>query len=500
MPDAADRPNVLWICTDQHRFDALGCTGPPVLETPTIDSLADEGVRFEHAYAQSPVCTPSRASFLTGRYPRTTRCRQNGQNLPRDERLVTRLLADTGYECGLSGKLHVSSIDTSVASTAEREPARRVEDGYGTYRWAGTPERGEHHEWLASRDASTEKTPVEGSKYVVRGLAPEDHHTTWCADRAVEFVETRGETPWSFSLNFFDPHQPFDPPAAYLDRYLDRLDEVPAPDYEPGELDEKPLFQEMQRRGDTGYDATAMDAREHRLIRAAYYAMVELVDDAVGRVVDALERTGQREDTLVVFTADHGELLGDHGIYRKGPQFYDPAIRVPLIVAGPGVAPGGRVSEAFVELVDLAPTLLEAVGEDPHPGMQGRSFWPLLRGETDEHRRDVYCEFYNAQPYEADWTAPDEVDEEALFSRARDPAGVASRTANATMLRTADYKLVALHGLPGGELYDLRADPTETTNRWDDPAYESVKARLLARLTDRMAWTVDPLPERTGGY
>jgi arylsulfatase A-like enzyme len=176
--------------------------------------------------------------------------------------------------------------------------------------------------------------------------------------------------------------------------------------------------------------------------------------------------------------SDHGEMLGDHGIYLKGPYFYEPAIRVPLIIAQPGVIAGGRRSSALVELMDIAPTLLEAVGLERARGMQAQSFWRLLTGEADlrQHRDDVYCEYYNAMP-----------------ARQSPPA-------YATMVRTRRHKLVAAHGMDEGELYDLEEDPNETRNRWNDTDFLSVKLDMLKRLCDRMAWTMDPLPERQGPY
>jgi arylsulfatase len=217
-----------------------------------------------------------------------------------------------------------------------------------------------------------------------------------------------------------------------------------------------------------------MSPEDHRLIRAAYWAMVDLIDAQVGRILECLEETGQAESTVVLFMSDHGELLGDHGIYLKGPHFYEEAVRVPLIIAGAGVIPGSRRSEAWVELVDLAPTLLEAAGLPRHPGMQGRSLWPMLqsRADIDHHREDVSTEYHNAGfPHHG--------------------TGV-----YATMLRTDRYKMVRVHGSEPGELYDLQADPGEITNRWADPEYQSVRCDLLQRLCDRMAWTVDPLPSR----
>jgi arylsulfatase A-like enzyme len=215
--------------------------------------------------------------------------------------------------------------------------------------------------------------------------------------KAIDFLEDRASTqePWLFSLNVFDPHHPFDPPEEYLRPYLEKLDQIPLPNYVPGELEDKPVFQRIDHGGAYGgqkdlYPFNRMNERDHRLIRAAYWAMCDLIDVQIGRVLDALERSGQRDNTLVIFMSDHGEMLGDHGIYLKGPFFYEPAVRVPLIVSWPGVVKAGVRSDALVELVDLAPTLLEACHLKSHPGMQARSLWPLLTGETsaDYHRDD----------------------------------------------------------------------------------------------------------------
>jgi choline-sulfatase len=484
MPPS-DPPNVLWVTTDQQRYDALGCYGAGHAETPAIDDLAERGTRFERAYCQSPVCTPSRASFLTGRYPRTCGVRQNGQPIPDEEVLVTRLLAAAGYDCGLAGKLHLSPADrASLESKAGSEPYRRPEDGYVEFHWSHSPSdptpANQYRQWLRRRDVAYDPEPV-GEGYVREGPPAEHHQTTWCAERAIDFLTARaGDTdPWLFSLNLFDPHPAFEAPREYLDRYRDRLDDLPAPNYEPGELDAKPVFQREKHRGANNRPGTCvfaeMDAEDHLLVRAAYWAMCDLIDDQVARVLAALEETGQREDTLVIYTADHGEMLGDHGIYYKGPYFYEPAVRVPLIVDGPGVA--ARTESGLVELLDLAPTLCAAAGIEPHPGMQGQSLWPALAGSDRSATRDsVYCEFYNASTQHTD------------------------PPAYATMLRTDRYKLVRVHGREEGELYDLETDPDETENLWEDPDRESVRSDLTARLADRMAFAADPLPERRGRW
>ncbi len=478
------RPNILWICTDQQRWDTLVCYHNPFVHTPNIDRLAEEGVLFEHCYSQSPVCTPSRVSFLTGRYPRTARGRQNGQSIPATEVLVTKLLADAQTTAGLAGKLHISACHPKVAPATER----RVNDGYAEFHWSHhvSPDwpTNEYFHWLRQHDVRYERKPFQGSRYVETSVPASFHQTTWCAEKAINLIEAAagGQHPWLFSVNFYDPHHPFDPPAEYLARYLERLDELPLPHYSQGELVTKPVFQLIDHRAayntPGNYPYVEMTDHDHRLLRAAYWAMVDLIDEQVGRMLAALERTGQREDTLVIFMSDHGEMLGDHGIYLKGPYCYDQAIRVPLIMSWPGVIQAGQRSQALVELIDLAPTLLDASALPRHAGMQGRSLWPLLTGQAplEQHRSDVYCEYYNAMPWH----------------KAPKP--------HATMVRTAHHKLTLFHGLDMGELYDLELDPTETINLWHDASYQSAKLSLLQRLSDRMAWTVDPLPEREAAW
>jgi arylsulfatase A-like enzyme len=474
-----DRPNVLWVCTDQQRWDTLGCYGNDLVETPRLDALADRGVQFERAYCQSTVCTPSRASMLTGRYPRTTGCRANGRPMPEDERLVTHDLADAGYHCGLAGKLHLSPYRPYAdESPTIREPIRRLDDGYAEFHWSSSPtndgQRNEYKQWLRERGVEyrRERLDVEHASI---GMPAEHHQTTWCAEKAINCIEAHesADDPWLFSVNMFDPHPAFRAPEGYLDRYMDRLDEVPPPNYEPGELDDKPAAQHEQHTdGNPAY--TDLDDRGHRVMRATYYAMVDLIDEQVGRLLDALDRTGQRDETLVVFTSDHGELCGDHGMYTKGPFFYEPSVRVPLLVDGPGVA-SGRTVDDLVGLIDLAPTLLDTAGLDRPPGMQGRSLWPALDPDgADPIGRDaIYCEGY---------------------------ACAHVHDVNSTMVRTDRYKLVRHHDPGDGELYDLHEDPDETHNRWDDPEYAGAKRELLVALSDRMAATVDPLPERAGPW
>jgi len=485
------KPNILWICTDSQRWDTLGCYGNGLVRSPRIDALAEEGTLFERAFAQNPLCVPSRGCFLTGRYPIANKLRQNGQDIPTSERIVPRLLADEGYVCGLVGKLHLSACDHRIARYG-RDPKgwgrldrsktfsgveRRIDDGYAEFHWDHGPGHRDpsssYTRWLQGLGRSYAPEPFEDDPIVLRGVPEDEHPTTWAAETACQFMEAYRDRPepWLLSVNLFDPHFNFDPPEAYLEPYLERLDEIPLP-VEDAEGEKPPYYRQFAAQGKGKGQAEA--PRIHRRRKAAYWAMCDLIDVGVGKMLDALEATGQREDTLVIFTSDHGEMLGDHGIYKKGPFLADPAIRVPLVMRWPGRIPAGRRLESLVELGDLAPTLMEAAGQPVPRRMQCRSFWPLASSAEapDRHREDVYCEYLNSNPNQPPQYC--------------------------TMVRTGDWKLVAFHGQEVGELYDLRADPQERRNLWADPAAASTKTALLKRLADRLAFTADPLPERIG--
>ena len=467
-------PNILWICTDQQRFDTIASLGNPHIRTPHLDRLAAEGAAFTHAFAQNPVCTPSRACFLTGRYPRTTRARQNGQDIPPDEVLFPRMAAGLGYDCGLSGKLHLSAANGRTEA--------RIDDGYRVFHWSHHPAPdwpdNAYAQWLEAKGTSWQQLyPGAQGRPAYAGVPAEHHQTTWCAEKAIEFIDEPRDGPWLFSLNCFDPHHPFDPPQEYFDRYDPAA--LPSPKYRPGELDDKPAYQQIDHGGAYGGVGIAYDkltTRQHGEIKAAYYAMIELIDDQVGRLLDHLERTGQRRNTIVIFMSDHGEMLGDHGIYLKGPHMYDCAVRVPLIVSWPGHIQQGLRSDALVELTDIVPTLLDLLGQPIPPRVQGRSFAPILTGHADphHHRDDVYAEYYNAMPF-------------------HEHLGIRPFV---TMLRTRTHKLVAAHDQGTGELYDLAADPGEHVNLWHRADHADTKCRLLSRLLARTAFTADPVPPR----
>ncbi|MDA0336347.1 MAG: sulfatase-like hydrolase/transferase [bacterium] len=480
-----NRPNMLWICTDQQRFDTIGALGNPHVITPNIDRLVAEGVAFTHAYCQSPICTPSRASFLTGQYASTVHVGGNGNaSFPSQPPLVTKLLADAGYDCGLIGKLHLSS--------AYRRIEERTDDGYGYWQYSHAPRDDwpvghDYADWVRARGAhlgTLTKDP--------QGVPAEYHQTTWCAEKAIEFMTQERRGPWLASVNIYDPHPPFNPPQSYRDLFdpaampgahfrasdLQQQERLAAIDFQsqvrhPGTLDiNSPAV--PRTPGPGGGDQPALGGNDHRTLQAAYYAMIKLIDDQVGRMIEALKVSGQRDNTVIIFMSDHGEMLGDHGLIQKGCRFYEGLVRVPLILSWPGhFAPGLR-SDALVELLDVMPTLMELAGEPVSSRVQGRSLLPMLKGTVDaaHHRDAVRCEYYDA------------LDE---------PDG-----SFATMYRDQRYKLTVYHGHDLGELYDLQVDPVEFDNLWDDVDHQELKMQLLQKSFDASMLAMDRGSERIG--
>ena len=473
------RPNILWICTDQQRYDTIHALGNEHIRTPNIDRLIGEGVAFTQAYCQCPICTPSRASFLTGRYPSTLHVNRNG-NLyyPGGTGLITRTLADVGYDCGLAGKLHLSAADGRVEA--------RFDDGYRVFKWSHHPtpedfwptEQHDYQKWL--RDQGVDWAAAYNAETVAGwtdrafsrpGIAAQYHQTTWCANEAIAFMLEERDGPWLMSVNPFDPHPRFDPPAEYLARM--NVDDMPLPLFQPEEMESQLDFEGIDFQTETPQDPSTYDAR--RMV-AAYYAQIELIDDQVGRMLDALEASGQRENTIVILTSDHGETLGDHGLLWKGCRFYESLVHVPLIFSWPGHFVQGVHSAALVELTDIVPTLLEALGMEIPANVQGMSTLPILTGQAapGAHRDFVRCEYHDALD------RPD--------------------ASHANMIHDGRYKLAIYHGHEVGELYDLQNDPSEYVNLWDNPGAQEKKHELIKRLFDAVMLTTDEGQPRVGRY
>ena len=276
----------------------------------------------------------------------------------------------------------------------------------------------------------------------------------------------------------FDPHHPFDPPKEWFEKF--ESEKMPLPSTHPDEDDAKTTFQKLDRiwaHNNPGeFHVEEMSDDDRKKVYAAYMAMVSLIDDQVGRILDALKESGQENNTLVVFMSDHGEMLGDHGIYFKGPHFYDCQMRVPLVMRWPGgnFIRGHRVN-GLIELVDLMPTFLDAADLEIPNAVQGKSLLPLLQGKKDESlcRDYVYAEYYNA------WT---------------------HKEAYGTMLRTKEWKIVVYHGTNQGEFYNLKEDPEEFFNLWDYSDYQGMKQEFILKCFDASVLSMDPDPPRLGPF
>lgn len=485
MADPTRRPNILWICTDQQRYDTIGALGNDKVSTPNLDRLARGGVAFERAYCQSPICTPSRASFLTGMYPSSIRVNRNGNpDFPDFPPLISKMLADAGYTCGLIGKLHLTSAYGRIES--------RADDGYSTWQYSHAPrddwEQGhDYADWARARGADLGELTQDPA-----GVPAELHQTTWCAEKTIEFMQANHSQPWFASVNIYDPHPPFNPPAAYRELFdpkdvkppifqqsdLAQQSKLAAVDFQseardPSALDIKsPVLPQSPAR--LLLETKTAGERDARTLIAAYYAMIKLIDDQVGRILAALDEQGQRDHTIVIFTSDHGEALGDHGLIQKGCRFYEGLARVPLIWSWPGVFEAEMRSPALVELTDIAPTLLDVCGLPIPDYMTGRSLLPILSGlgPPEKHRDFVRSEYIDALDL------PD--------------------STVATMYFDGRYKLVCYHNHGLGELYDLEVDPSEFTDLWDEPAHQALKAELLRRSFDAHLTSLYAGPQRIG--
>ena len=474
------------LCTDQQRGDSLRCTGATWAVTPNLDKLAGDGALFQNCYVQNPVCSPSRASLFTGKYVANHGLYANGVPLPARQLMVTRTLAGAGYDCGMIGKQHLYPCDTW-----QTEP--RQDDGYRVFEWAHGPNHraleNDYHRWLRKTHPKvyTEVFPDKGANEStafgnkarigtpIDHVPAEAHYSHWVAERAIAFINHPRDEGERFFLvaNFFDPHHPFGAPQDF--RALVDANAIPAPYTREGELKDKPRAQ--QSYSEKSYGGTAPGFREYteeqiREIRAQYWAMIALIDHEVGRILAALGAAGLAEETLVVFTSDHGELLGNHQQLLKGPQLYDDLTRVPLIARWPGrISPGSKIDE-LVQWVDLPATFLDAAGCAPGKGVQGSSLLPLLAGKRDGWRNWALSEYRSS-------------------GFTTDPPIMT------TMLRSDHWKLIIWHGNPAtggrrdGEMYDLSVDPGELQNLFNDPAHADIRRRLKGVLLDVMAETED---------
>lgn len=471
-----DAPNIVLIMTDQQRADFTRAEGFALDTTPFIDTLGHAGVRFRHAYTPMPVCMPARCSVFTGRYPKATRVRQNSGAgaIVRPADLVA-ILRERGYRINLAGKNHSYLGPTDF-------------DGYAApYSHTGGPPAGRSDQEAAfdaglgalNHGVSREATPFPPACQLPFRIVRD----------AIDLVDRSAGQPFFLWLSFPEPHNPYQAPEPYFSLFPEAI--VPArvagPEVAEAKGGSYQWLRQLIESKRPGYD------EQWRRYRATYCGMLRLLDDQIRRFVDHLEARDLLANTLLIFCSDHGDYAGDYGLQRKGAGLPECLVRVPLLVTGPGIVRRPAPMPEFVSLVDLMPTLCEAVGAPIPYGVQGRSLWPLLTGRDypREEFRSSYAELgFGGLPYGSDERPPLHYPYDGPTF---DELNSVTQSGNLKMVRMGQWKL--LFDLLGhGELYDLEADPGELHNVIDDPAYRDPRLTVTEEL---LRWTIrteDDLP------
>lgn len=528
------RPNFLLIITDQHRADHLGCYGNSIVKTPHLDALAANGTRFDNFYVATPICMPNRATLMTGRMPSLHGARQNGIPLSLNATTYVEIMRAAGYATALVGKCHLQSISgnppTIGMPAADRKKlpppdhlreADRSWLSHGRYdqelrsTWHDDPQFeltlpyygfshvelavghgdevvGHYERWLLRRDPQANslrgaKNQLLGNDYIApqawRTRLPEElYPSAYVTERTIKYLENYARTdrsqPFFIQCSFPDPHHPFTPPGRYWNMYDPEQISLP-PSFNSGERPIAPhlekLYEERaaNKANRDGQRTFAVTEREVREATALTYGMITMIDDGVGSILAWLKSLGLADDTVVIFTSDHGDFMGDHQLLLKGALHYRGLVRVPFIWSDPSRKTSGLVNPSLCGTLDIATTILDRAGLAGHNGMQGVSLVNAVEGEAtgrdalviEEHQRRGYMGFQN--------------------------------NFRARSLITKDHRLTLYEGADWGELYDLGADPHELNNLWKDPQARDQRHHLTEQLARKMMELADSSPLAT---
>jgi len=525
---------VLFI-TDQHRADYLGCYGHKTLKTPHIDSIAEHGVRFDNFYVSNPVCMPNRATLMTGRTPSVHGVRHNGIPLSLQSNTFVKMLHEGGYRTTLIGKSHLQNFTDNAPMTTPApvlEGYKAPPDGlkearldayrdgdYGQEKPAfwespeasvqlpyygfdhvdmcyghGDQVGGDYAHWLRAQRADGDELrgPKNGlpHDYSVRqawrtALPEELYPTAYISRQSDQWVRDYAasgeEAPFFLMASFPDPHHPFTPPGHYWDMYKPEDMEEPE-SYRANDWTPPPHVAALLDARDDGkppedgimsYGITLREALEARALTCG---MIAMVDDAVGRVLLALKDSGYADNTVILFTSDHGDHLGDHSMLRKGPAHYRELVRVPFLYADPTEGASGAASDALAGTIDIGATILDRAQIHPYNGIQGQSLRPLAANPDLDGTRDAFL--------------IEEDNQRALAGLGENP--------RARSLITHRWRLSVYARHSWGELYDLQEDEGEFNNLWDSGAHRDIKAALLERLVQAQIAHCDASPAPMG--
>ncbi len=398
------RPNILILYTDQQRWDALGANGNDEISSPNLDALAAGGTNFSHHFVQNPVCMPSRVSMLSSQYPSTLRITHMGVPVPEELITLPRLLKQYGYRTAHIGKLHFlphANRDHRLPHPSYGFDVLEIADEPGVYEdpyraWvrrqapaqmdgisAGLPPNTSVWQRAMGIEDDIAHRGEPAGRHDFKGAIPfaaDEHltHSAFVGERTIDFIERSGDEPFLCIAGFYSPHAPWIAPQKYLDQY--DVNELSLPKYPP----------DIDRRRPADPAALCSDD-QLRSAKQGYYAMISEVDHYVGRILDALAATGKRDETIIVFTSDHGEWLGDHLRFGKGYPADDAVSRVPLIISAPGIR-AGKEYAGIIEAVDIVPTLLELAAIQTPSFMQGESLAGLINGAGGQHKGDALTE------------------------------------------------------------------------------------------------------------
>ncbi|MBV7330574.1 sulfatase-like hydrolase/transferase [Chloroflexi bacterium TSY] len=456
------RPNILFLFSDQHRFDALGCSGAQICRTPALDSLAESGLRFTHAFTPTALCSPARAALLSGLYPHNNGQLANMGNF--NGVFDTQMLDATGYPQLLS------AVGYSVNYVGKWHLPREGDADFWHF-----------DQWFTDRNYAQEKTElgldVDRSKEVQRlewgGEAPfcgqariaaEHLQEAWCADKTIDLLKTHadGNKPFMIFTSFFGPHFPYAVPAPY-----DTM-------YEPEQVERWPNFDEtfenkplIQQKEMLRWNASHLTWPDWQQVIAHYWGYCRYIDDQIARILTQLHALGLTDNTIVIYASDHGDMVGSHRLFNKGMYMYDEIYRIPLLIRWHGQTQPGTQCDEFVSLVDLMPTLLDVADAQVPTALDGRSIRPFLQGETVPNwPDDVFAEFHG---YES-----------TLYSQ--------------RMVRTKSWKYI-YNPASEDELYDVASDPGELRNLANQLGYKHVLRRMKARLVSWLDRTHDTISE-----
>ncbi|MFC1735187.1 sulfatase [Candidatus Hydrogenedentota bacterium] len=467
-PEDLGRPNILYIITDQQRADAMSCAGNPVVKTPNMDRLARAGAMFTNAFVCTGQCVPSRQATITGRYPHANRVQWNSAPLADDELTVAEIMNEQGYKSVAVGKMHFVRRDASHGFEYRN---------IGSHAWP----HGEYKEYLDKNNiewTTYDFKPEEGEKeskftrYIASGTTdvPEKFfYTTYTADVVLEKLEELKDEAFCMWVGFNGPHHPHYPPEPWASMYDPK--DIPLPEWIENEFANKPEWQKAFFMGDK-HKYYKRTPAEFKFMLSKYYGFVSLVDKNVGRIMDKLEELGIEENTIVVFTSDHGDYMGEHRLALKSVANYDATTHVPLIVRYPKKIKPGQVRDELVGNVDHLATILELAGvPEPLVGragkedrrlLQGKSFAPLLEGKS-------------YQP------------SDALFF---EMGGNDMESQKLKGIRTKKWKYNYNHGQVD-ELYDLEKDPGELYNLVGEKRYASVIREMRGCILEWLISTED---------